>query len=93
MANEKTAGQELLLDVRIAEASSLYKFYLNYESAILGTSAVIIFLLVWESMGGALSRYNPIPFLRINPMFMFQCDKDLSVSFYLPSVFTIKKNH
>jgi NitT/TauT family transport system permease protein len=70
MANEKTAGQELLLDVRIAEASSLYKFYLNYESAILGTSAVIIFLLVWESMGGALSRYNPIPFLRINPMFM-----------------------
>jgi len=70
MANDKTAGQELLLDVRIAEASSLYKFYLNYESAILGTSAVIIFLLVWESMGGALSRYNPIPFLRINPMFM-----------------------
>jgi len=70
MANDKTAGQELLLDVRIAEASSLYKFYLNYESAILGTSAVIIFLLVWESMGGVLSRYNPIPFLRINPMFM-----------------------
>lgn len=70
MANDKAAGQELLLDVRIAEASSLYKFYLNYESAILGTSAVIIFLLVWESMGGALSRYNPIPFLRINPMFM-----------------------
>jgi ABC-type nitrate/sulfonate/bicarbonate transport system permease component len=70
MANDKAAGQELLLDVRVAEASSLYKFYLNYESAILGTSAVIIFLLVWESMGGALSRYNPIPFLRINPMFM-----------------------
>jgi NitT/TauT family transport system permease protein len=70
MANDKAAGQELLLDIRVAEASSLYKFYLNYESAILGTSAVIIFLLVWESMGGALSRYNPIPFLRINPMFM-----------------------
>ena len=70
MANDKAAGQELLLDVRVAEASSLYKFYLNYESAILGTSAVIIFLLVWESMGGVLSRYNPIPFLRINPMFM-----------------------
>ena len=70
MANEKVAPQEMLLDVRIAEASRLYKLYLNYESAILGTSAVIIFLLVWEFMGGALSRYNPIPFLRINPMFM-----------------------
>src|SRR6516225_9884907 len=70
MANEKVATQEILFDVRIAEASRLYKFYLNYESAILGTSAVIIFLLVWEFMGGALSRYNPIPFLRINPMFM-----------------------
>jgi len=70
MANDKAAAQEVLLDIRVAEASRLYKFYLNHESAILGTSAVIVFLLLWELMGGALSRYNPIPFLRINPMFM-----------------------
>jgi ABC-type nitrate/sulfonate/bicarbonate transport system permease component len=44
--------------------------YLNYESKILGTSAVIMFLVLWEFMGGALSIYNPIPVLRINPMFM-----------------------
>jgi len=69
MANEK-AATEILLDVRVAEASKLYKLYLNQESKILGTSAVIIFMLVWEFMGGALSVYNPIPFLRINPMFM-----------------------
>jgi NitT/TauT family transport system permease protein len=70
MANEKVTGQEVLLDVSVAEASRLYKFYLNQESKILGTSAVIVFLLLWEFMGGALSVYNPIPFLRINPMFM-----------------------
>jgi len=70
MANEKVASQEVLLDVSVAEASRLYKFYLNYESKILGGGAVIIFLLLWEFMGGALSVYNPIPALRINPMFM-----------------------
>ena len=70
MAIEKTAMQDILLDVKIAEASKLYKFYLNQESKILGTAAVIVFMLVWEFMGGALSVYNPIPFLRINPMFM-----------------------
>ena len=70
MAIEKTAMQDILLDVKIAEASTLYKFYLNQESKILGTAAVITFMLVWEFMGGALSVYNPIPFLRINPMFM-----------------------
>ena len=69
MANEK-AATEILLDVRLAEASKLYKLYLNQESKILGTAAVIIFMLVWEFMGGALSVYNPIPSLRINPMFM-----------------------
>jgi NitT/TauT family transport system permease protein len=70
MANEKVAPQDLLLDVSVADASRLYKFYLNQESKILGTSAVIVFLLLWEFMGGALSVYNPIPILRINPMFM-----------------------
>src|SRR5580765_3322745 len=70
MANEKVAPQDVLLDVSVADASRLYKFYLNQESKILGTSAVIVFLLLWEFMGGALSVYNPIPILRINPMFM-----------------------
>ncbi len=68
MANEKVA--DALVDIKVAEASRLYKFYLNQESKILGTSAVIVFLLLWEFMGGALSVYNPIPFLRVNPMFM-----------------------
>lgn len=70
MAYEKIAAGEILLDIKVAEASRLYKFYLNQESKILGTAAVIVFMLVWEFMGGALSVYNPIPFLRINPMFM-----------------------
>ena len=70
MANEKVAPQDVLLDVSVADASRLYKFYLNQEGKILGASAVIVFLLLWEFMGGALSAYNPIPILRINPMFM-----------------------
>lgn len=68
MADE--TAEELLLDVRVAEASWLYKFYLNQEKKILGTTAVILFLTLWEFMGGTLSAYNPIPFLKINPMFM-----------------------
>ena len=44
MANEKLATEEMLLDVSVAEASKLYKFYLNQESRILGTSAVIVFM-------------------------------------------------
>ena len=67
---EQTAEQEVLLDVKVAEASRLYKFYLNQEKKILGISAVTVFLFLWESMGGALSAYNPIPFLRVNPMFL-----------------------
>jgi ABC-type nitrate/sulfonate/bicarbonate transport system permease component len=62
--------EEILLDVRVAEASRLYKFYLNNEKKILGVTSVSIFLLVWEFMGGPISVNNPIPFLRVNPMFM-----------------------
>lgn len=62
--------EEVLLDVRVAEASWAYKFYLNHERKILGTISVTIFLLLWEFMGGPVSAYNPIPFLRVNPMFM-----------------------
>jgi len=70
MADHTVTADEVLLDVKVAEASALYKFYLNQEQKILGGTAVILFLLLWEFMGGALSVYNPIPFLRVNPMFM-----------------------
>ncbi len=72
MAHHNLAAkpEELLLDVRVAEASKLYKFYLNHEKKILGSASVTLFLILWEFMGGALSAYNPIPFLQINPMFM-----------------------
>jgi NitT/TauT family transport system permease protein len=62
MANQNTVGEELLLDVRVAEASKLYKFYLNQEKKILGTLAVGLFLLIWELVGNT--------FQLINPMFM-----------------------
>ena len=67
---DMTAQEEVLLDVKVAEASRLYKFYLNQEKKILGVTSVILFLLIWEFMGGSLSVYNPIPFLQVNPMFM-----------------------
>ncbi|HZA54688.1 MAG TPA: ABC transporter permease, partial [Candidatus Udaeobacter sp.] len=54
--------EETLLDVRVAEASNLYKFYLNQEKKILGTTAVAVFLTVWELIGNT--------FQLINPMFM-----------------------
>src|ERR671915_474938 len=59
---DQTAQQEGLLDVRVAEASNLYKFYLNQEKKILGTTAVVVFLTVWELIGNT--------FQLINPMFM-----------------------
>jgi ABC-type nitrate/sulfonate/bicarbonate transport system permease component len=55
-----TAQEEQLLDVRVAEASSAYKFYLNYEKLILGSSAVVIFLLAWEAVGNWLALINPM---------------------------------
>ena len=70
MADHNVLAEEVLLDVRVAEASALYKFYLNQEKKILGTGAVILFLALWEFMGGAWSAYNPISVLRVNPMFM-----------------------
>jgi NitT/TauT family transport system permease protein len=64
MADERTstAGEELLMDVRVAEASRLYKFYLNQERKILGTISVALFLTAWELVGNT--------FQLINPMFM-----------------------
>lgn len=49
MGDKNVAAQEeVLLDVRVAEASRLYKFYLNQEKKILGTTAVALFLTTWE---------------------------------------------
>ncbi len=71
MKNETlTQPKEVLLDVKFGDVSRLHRFYLNQEKKLLGTAAVLVFLLLWEFMGGALSVYNPIPFLRVNPMFM-----------------------
>jgi NitT/TauT family transport system permease protein len=52
--------QELLLDVKVAEASLLYKFYLNQEKKILGGAAIVVFLTVWELVGNTLQWINPM---------------------------------
>jgi ABC-type nitrate/sulfonate/bicarbonate transport system permease component len=62
MANQNEMAQEALLDVRVADASRWYKFYLNQEKKILGTLSVGIFLIIWELTGNV--------FQWINPMFM-----------------------
>ena len=62
MAGQNETAQELLLDVRVAEASRIYKIYLANEKKILGTIAVAIFLTAWELVGNV--------FQLINPMFM-----------------------
>jgi ABC-type nitrate/sulfonate/bicarbonate transport system permease component len=56
------SSEELLLDVRVAEASRPYKLYIRHEKKILGTVAVGIFLVIWELVGNI--------FQLINPMFM-----------------------
>src|SRR6266436_1139448 len=62
MANQNESAQELLFDIKVAEASRLYKFYLNQEKKILASAGVITFLVVWELVGNT--------FQLINPMFM-----------------------
>jgi NitT/TauT family transport system permease protein len=56
------AGQaeETLLDVEVADTSKLYRFYLNQEKKILGTTAVIVFLIVWELVGNVYQLINPM---------------------------------
>ena len=62
MAAHDETAQELLLDVRVAEASRIYKIYLANEKKILGTISVAIFLIILEFVGNV--------FQWINPMFM-----------------------
>jgi NitT/TauT family transport system permease protein len=57
---DQTAQGEVLLDVRVAEASRLYKFYLIQEKKILGSIAVILFLLTWEAFGNWFKIVNPM---------------------------------
>jgi hypothetical protein len=54
------AQEEQLLDIRVAEASAGYKFYLNNEKLILGSTSSILFLLTWESIGNWFGLINPM---------------------------------
>ncbi len=69
MANQ-TGQEELLLDIRVADASSLYKFYLIQEKKILGAAAVILFLTAWELCGNTLQLINPM--FMSAPSFVFK---------------------
>jgi NitT/TauT family transport system permease protein len=60
MAEQWNTAEEILLDVKVAEASKLYKFYLNQEKKLLGTAAVIVFLVIWELVGNVLQLINPM---------------------------------
>ena len=62
MANQRESTEELLLDIKVAEASKLFKLYLTHEKKILGSAGVAVFLLIWELVGNT--------FQLINPMFM-----------------------
>ena len=53
-------AENILMDARFADCSKLYRFYLNQEKAILGTSAVIIFLIIWEPVGNVYQLINPM---------------------------------
>jgi NitT/TauT family transport system permease protein len=44
----------------VAEASRLYKFYLVQEKKILGSIAVILFLITWEAFGNWFQIVNPM---------------------------------
>jgi ABC-type nitrate/sulfonate/bicarbonate transport system permease component len=53
-------AKEMLLGIRAADASKLYKFYLNQEKKILGTVSVVLFLAVWELVGNVYQWINPL---------------------------------
>jgi ABC-type nitrate/sulfonate/bicarbonate transport system permease component len=60
MADQNESATELLFDIRVAEASRLYKIYLIQEKKILGSAAVLIFLIIWELVGNVLQLINPM---------------------------------
>src|SRR5207244_6697151 len=53
-------ADEVLLNVGVADASKFYRFYLNKEKKILGTIAVVLFLVVWELVGNVYQLINPM---------------------------------
>lgn len=53
-------ADEVLLNVEVADASKFYRFYLNQEKKILGTIAVVLFLVVWELVGNVYQLINPM---------------------------------
>lgn len=58
MADE--AKGKLLLDISVKDASRLYRFYLTHERLIIGASGVVLFLAVWEYVGGIAQLINPL---------------------------------
>jgi len=78
MADQNESVQELLLDIKVAEASRLYKFYLNHEKAILGGSAVAVFLIIWELVGNVFQWINPM--FMSSPSLIFKAAVQLFVS-------------
>jgi NitT/TauT family transport system permease protein len=71
-------AEELLLDIRVAEASWLYKFYLNQEKKILGMASVALFLIIWELIGGVYQVVNPM--FMSAPSFIWKAAVQLFVS-------------
>jgi ABC-type nitrate/sulfonate/bicarbonate transport system permease component len=78
MADRGNTAEEILLDVRIAEASKLYKFYLTQEKKLLGGAAVIVFLIIWELVGNVLQLINPM--FMSAPSLIFKAAVQLFVS-------------
>lgn len=78
MADTNQAAGELLLDIKIAEASRLYKFYLNQEKKILGGVAIALFLIVWELAGNTYQWVNPM--FMSSPSLIYNAAVNLFVS-------------
>lgn len=72
------ATEELLLDVKIAEAPRIYKFYLNQEKKILGGTAIVLFLIVWELAGNVYQWINPM--FMSSPSLIYKAAVNLFVS-------------
>ena len=87
---DQTAQGEVLLDVRVAEASRLYKFYLIQEKKILGSIAVILFLLTWEAFGNWFKIVNPMfmsaPSLVFNAGFQMFASGEIWNDLYISSI-------
>ena len=78
MADQNESVQELLLDIKVAEASRLYKFYLNHEKAILGGLSIGVFLIIWELVGNVFQWINPM--FMSSPSLIFKAAVQLFVS-------------